>query len=171
MLDCHSIENENEPLGHLSDVGVSPVDDGLLMGTLVFDNNRGGRRAFAAVERGELTGASCGFEFIDILIHDRDGELDDDTALKRQDDTTLIFCVRRSVLLEVSLCLQPVDPCAIVRACSIDAVAREMVQQGEATLQRLLHPASIRPDQDDDGLREIVMLPRDMIYYGKPERI
>jgi hypothetical protein len=74
-------------------------------------------------------------------------------------------------LLEVSLCLQPVDPCAIVRACRIDAVAREMIKQGEETLQGLLHrELSSRHDHDDDGWRDVVMPPRGMIC-GKPERL
>ena len=172
MLDCHSLANP--PLGHLADVWISDFDDGLLMGTLVFDDTRAGRRAFAMVERGELNGVSCGFEFTDISIHDRDGvALDDESALKRQDDPDLIFCVRHSILNEVSLCLQPVDPDAIVRACSEAAVNREMIKQGEETLQRLLHPeSSSRHDQDDGGpLLRTIIPGRETILHGAPERI
>ena len=172
MLDCHSLANP--PLGHLADVWISDFDDGLLMGTLIFDDSRAGRRAFEMVERGELNGVSCGFEFTDISIQDRDGvALDDETALKRQDDSDLIFCVRHSVLNEVSLCLQPVDPSAIVRACSIDAVYQEMTKQVEETVQRLLHPESpSRHDHDDGGpLLRTIMPGRETILHGAPEQI
>jgi hypothetical protein len=168
MLDCHSLGNP--PLGHLADVWISNVDDGLLMGTLVFDDTRAGRSAFAMVERGELNGVSCGFEFTDISIQDRDGvALDDETALKRQDDPNLIFCVRHSILNEISLCLQPVDPCAIVRACSIDAVYREMTKQVDETVQRLLHPES--PSQHDGSLLRTIIPGRETILHGAPEQI
>jgi hypothetical protein len=47
-----------------------------------------------------------------------------------------------------------------------------MVQQGEATLQRLLHPElSSRLEHDDDGWRDVVMQPRHMLHFGKPERL
>jgi hypothetical protein len=169
LLDTHSFGNP--PLGHVADVLVVDGDggdgDGLLMATLVFDDSRAGRRAFAMVERGELTGVSCGLRTIDISIHDRDGvALDDEAALKRQDDPNLIFCVRHSILQEVSLCTSGIDPGAIVRACSIDAVTRQMVQQGEAALQRLLH-------QDESGgpLLRTIIPGRETILHGAPERI
>ena len=168
LLDMHSLSNP--PLGHVNKAWLAEsAGDDLLMASLVFDNNRAGRRVYEMVERGELTGISCGLQLSGISILDGDGvPLDDDEALEREDDPNLIFHVRRSILQEVSLCASPVDPAAIVRACSDTAVAWEMIHRGEERLRRLLRPD--RGGDDEVRLRDI-MPDRRMVLYGAPERL
>jgi hypothetical protein len=168
--ECPLLDTHSSPLGHLPAAWLSDIDDDLLMAELVFDNSRAGRIAFEMLERLELTNISCGLRTIEISIHDRDGvALDDDDALARQDDPDLVFCVQRSILQEVSLCSVPVDPGAIVRASSETGVYREMIRQGEETLQRLLHPEH---DQDHGRpLLRTIMPGRETILHGAPERI
>jgi len=172
LLDTHTLKNS--PLGHVADAWV--IDKGLLMASLVFDDNPAGRRAYAMIERGELRFVSPGLRSTDISIHDRKTGigLDDKTALERQHDPNLIFVVRHSVLQEVSLATVPVSPETTVFACSESAVNRAMIQQGQEILRRILHPElpEFRQGVDDDApLLRTIVPGRETILFGAAEEI
>jgi hypothetical protein len=159
LIDSHNLNLRNPCLGHCGKGWVETFDDGdaVLMGSLIFDDSRAGRRAFGMVERGELTGCSCRFGIQRISIHDGDGNiLDVDEALERRHDPDIFFVAERSVLEEVSITAMPSDPGAVIVACSPEAVAWSVIRDGEARLRRLLRPEN---EYRDDGLRLIRMPP------------
>jgi hypothetical protein len=77
---------------------------------------------------------------------------------------------QRTILQEVSLTAMPADCGAIVRACSLEAMAWQVIRDGEETLQRILH-------QDRHGIGDVgnlwqrIMADRKLIHYGAPELI
>ena len=123
-------------LGHLL---AAWTDSGLLWGDLQF-TGREGKRVFEWIENGVINGVSGRFDIRNFVIVDADGrEISEAEALERgADDEQLTIVVRRSTLLEISICAVPADRNARVRACSERAVIREMITSGEARLQRIL---------------------------------
>jgi phage head maturation protease len=90
------------------------------------------------IERGELTGCSCGFHIDSVTVHDADGTmLDVEEALDRRDDPSLFFIAQRSTIQEISVTAMPADPGACVRACSVYALYWAVIHDGEETLHRI----------------------------------
>jgi phage head maturation protease len=141
------------------------------MGDLVF-TGRAGRRAYERIERGSLNGVSCSFQIENVAIFDADGgELSAEETVERgPDDPDLIVIAQRTILLEVSLCAMPADRGAIVRACSLEAMAWQIIREGEETLHRIL-----RPDRhgvgDVGNMWQRILADRKLVHYGTPGEI
>jgi phage head maturation protease len=170
VLDSHDVRNGC--LGYLEKTWVEAFDDDpALMGDLVF-TGRAGRRAYEMIERGSLNGVSCSFQIENVAIFDADGdELSAEEAVERgPDDPDLIVIAQRTILREISVTAMPADAGAFVRACSLEAVAWQMIRDGEETLHRILR-------QDRHGIGDVgnmwqrIMADRKLVHYGAPESI
>ena len=129
-------------------------EDDTLQAELTFDDRRAGCRAYDMLSREELTGVSSRLEINGFTIHDADGHrFGDDEAFSRQDDYSLILVAQRSTLVEVSLCLTPVDPRYRCGSLAYDqagraSVAADLAPRARRCRRRLLstHPSRSEAD-------------------------
>jgi hypothetical protein len=162
LLDSHSPEN---PLGHVADAWVK---NGLLLGTLVFDDTPAGRSAFEMVESKKLNGRRMGvsvgtfINFNDISVYDADGrEIDiDEREFRRNPDPAWRLHARRWQLREVSMAERPKDEGAFVLGAwdlgkhFAHVPINNEVQQIRRRMEARQRSYSIRDDTDDGPLIE-----------------
>jgi hypothetical protein len=154
LLDAHRIQ----PLGHVSG---ARIDRGVVHATLVFDPTRAGRRAYEAAGRDEVVGISCGVDFADFTVEDREGrEVEIDDAEAAAQDQNLVLVATRTQIIEVSLVSTPSDPCAHITRVfggGMLDVQRRMIMRHRRLLEDREHrhqpPTDPGDDYDENPLR------------------
>jgi phage head maturation protease len=115
VLDSHQAGTITSALGRVANAW---IEDGRLLGRLVFNNTDAGREAEGMVRRNEIVGVSAGYRVEQWEISDEDGNIVDPERASFDDD--LIFTGIRWELHEVSLVSCPLDSSALVRNSNSD---------------------------------------------------
>jgi hypothetical protein len=167
LLDAHRIR----PLGRVES---GWIDQGVVKATLVFDRSSAGRRAFDMAGREETLGISCGVDFADFLVEDREGyevEIEDAEAAAR--DPNLVLVAMRTQIVEVSLVPVPSDPGACITRVFggdlLDVQRRMLVRHRNMLVDRDRgeHQPPSGDDFDEDPLR-LRMPPKGLIQFTEP---
>jgi phage head maturation protease len=114
VLDSHLQVGIGNMLGRVTNVW---IENGTLLGRLLFNATEEGRKAEGMVARKELNGVSIGYRVNDWVITDSDGRVIDPAVERmRWDDDNLTFTASRWKLLELSLVSVPADSAAEIRS-------------------------------------------------------